>query len=135
MTRQHKRARRRDYSDGHGWGKLDNTAARGLADIIDTFGDSRTRHDYTALLLCLYASLGQDGVAVVGRDTLAKRAKVSTGKARRFLELGEAAGWLVRAGERRTTTGTYTVRRFDFDWRRESVSPSALAPADWGTAR
>ncbi|HCG61325.1 MAG TPA: hypothetical protein DEV22_02765, partial [Collinsella sp.] len=100
-----------DYTDGGGWAKLDATSADELAAIISTF-TPRYLEKHTRILLMLFQSMNSDGTISVGYRTLAERAGVTKKAVERFVKKLEDSGDLVVVGERKNSSGRFTVRRF-----------------------
>ena len=122
-----------DYTDGCGWGKLDRTAAINLSDVISTFSP-RTKNAKARMLLILYASTWSDGTTGMGVRTLAESAGVNRGQADRFIKELKQSGVLVDAGERKTSSGVYKLKRFvwlnetEEGMSRKTVTPSIGKP-------
>lgn len=130
----------RDYTDGGGWAKLDQTACAQLARIIARF-PPKYSEKYTLMLLTLYRSMTNDGVISIGYRTLAERAGVTRQSAERFVTKLESDGELVKVGEVSNNGGRYTMRRFewmegdsvnrvtpDSKSRRNRVTPDSKSP-------
>ena len=107
-----------DYTDGHGWARLDQAACNGLSDIIATFGSTKM-HVHCRILLTLYKSIGNDGKISkrIGYGTIAKAAGVSEASARWLIQKLEKDGTLIN---------TDGIRQFW--WMAEGVVPTTPHP-------
>ena len=86
----------RDYTDGHGWAKLDATAAHRLAETMCALR-GRTADKRRDMLLWCYSRMsdGDPPTFRVGARTLAKACGVSHKSARLFLDFMDSEGWFV----------------------------------------
>ena len=86
----------RDYTDGHGWAKLDATAAHRLAETMCALR-GRTADKRRDMLLWCYSHMreGDPPTFRVGARTLAKACGVSRKAAMLFLEAMDGEGWFV----------------------------------------
>lgn len=86
----------RDYTDGHGWAKLDATAAHRLAETMCALR-GRTADKRRDMLLWCYSRMseGDPPTFRVGARTLARACGVSHKSARLFLEFMDSEGWFV----------------------------------------
>ena len=72
-----------DYTDGHGWAKLDQTACNELASVIASLG-TREFEKHCKIVLTLYKLIGKDGTIAdnIGYRTIASAAGVTESAAR-----------------------------------------------------
>lgn len=86
----------RDYTDGHGWAKLDATCAHRLAETMCALR-GRTADKRRDMLLWCFSRLsdGDPPTFRVGARTLAKACGVSKDAARIFLNRMDDEGWFV----------------------------------------
>ena len=99
--------------DFGGWAKLTCQDAAEIATIVARFSP-RTVEERTRMLLVLFASQSRGGTVDVGYRTLAERAGVTVGKAKRFMARLKDEGILVDVGTVKNRVGEFTVRRFDW---------------------
>lgn len=113
-----------DYTDGHGWAKLDQTACHELASVIASLGP-REFEKHCRIVLVLYKLIGSSGTIGkgVGYRTIASAAGVTEKAARHMVMRLENDGILVRTKGGRA-----------FWWHEESAlqgaDPSAPQGAD-----
>lgn len=90
----------RDYTDGHGWAKLDATCAHRLAETMCALR-GRTADKRRDMLLWCFSRLsdGDPPTFRVGARTLAKACGVSKDAARIFLNRMDDEGWFVATKE------------------------------------
>lgn len=90
----------RDYTDGHGWARLDATSARCLAECMCSM-TGRTAGKRREMLLWCFSRLngGNQPTFRVGARTLAKACGVSHKAARLFIEAMDEDGWFVTVKE------------------------------------
>lgn len=86
----------RDYTDGHGWAKLDATCAHRLADTMCALR-GRTADKRRDMLLWCFSRLSEGNPPTfrVGARTLARACGVSKDAARIFLNRMDDEGWFV----------------------------------------
>ena len=86
----------RDYTDGHGWAKLDATAAHRLAETMCALR-GRTADKRRDMLLWCYSRMseGDPPTFRVGARTLARACGVTRRAAMMFLEAMDGEGWFV----------------------------------------
>lgn len=86
----------RDYTDGHGWAKLDATAAHRLAETMCALR-GRTADKRRDMLLWCYSRMseGDPPTFRVGARTLARACGYTRQAAREFLDLMDEEGWFV----------------------------------------
>lgn len=99
--------------DFGGWAKLTCQDAAEIATIVARFSP-RTVEERTRMLLVLFASQSREGTVNIGYRTLAERAGVTVGKAKRFMEWLKRDGALVDIEKKKNRGGEFTVRRFDW---------------------
>lgn len=92
----------RDYTDGHGWAKLDQTACHELASVIASLGP-REFEKHCRIVLVLYKLIGSSGTIGrgVGYRTIASAAGVTEAAARWTVERLEKNGMLIRTKDGR----------------------------------
>lgn len=110
----------RDYTDGHGWSKLDATAAHRLAETMCAMR-GRTADKRRDMLLWCYSRLsdGNPPTFRVGARTLAKACGYTYKAARKFLEFMDEEGWFVVTKE--AEDGLTDTRTFW--WFAEDTAP------------
>lgn len=96
-----------------GWARLTCQDAAEIATIVARFSP-RTVEERTRMLLVLFASQSRSGTVNIGYRTLAERACVTVGKAKRFMEWLKRDGTLVDIEKKKNRGGEFTVRRFDW---------------------
>lgn len=110
----------RDYTDGHGWAKLDATCAHRLAETMCALR-GRTADKRRDMLLWCFSRLseGDPPTFRVGARTLARACGYTYKAARKFLEFMDEEGWFVvtkKADDGLTDTRT-------FWWFAEDTAP------------
>lgn len=90
----------RDYTDGHGWAKLDATCAHRLAETMCALR-GRTADKRRDMLLWCFSRLSEGNPPTfrVGARTLAKACGHTRQAAREFLGLMDEEGWFVTTKE------------------------------------
>lgn len=86
----------RDYTDGHGWAKLDATCAHRLAETMCALR-GRTADKRRDMLLWCFSRLSEGNPPTfrVGARTLARACGYTHKAARKFLEFMDEEGWFV----------------------------------------
>ena len=110
----------RDYTDGHGWAKLDATCAHRLAETMCALR-GRTADKRRDMLLWCFSRLsdGDPPTFRVGARTLAKACGYTYKTARKFLEFMDEEGWFVITKE--ADDGLTDTRTFW--WFAEDTAP------------
>lgn len=110
----------RDYTDGHGWAKLDATCAHRLAETMCALR-GRTADKRRDMLLWCFSRLsdGDPPTFRVGARTLAKACGYTYKTARKFLEFMDEEGWFVITKE--ADDGLTDTRTFW--WFAEETAP------------
>ena len=136
----------RDYTDGHGWAKLDAACAHRLAETMCALR-GRTADKRRDMLLWCFSRLsdGDPPTFRVGARTLAKACGYTYKAARKFLEFMDEEGWFVVTKEAEDgLTDTRTFWWFAEDTaplegrtlrpktRSEGRTPCAPEAASWG---
>ena len=101
----------RDYTDGHGWAKLDATCAHRLAETMCALR-GRTADKRRDMLLWCYSRMSEGSPPTfrVGARTLAKACGVTRRAAMMFLDAMDGDGWFVITKE--TEDGLTPERTF-----------------------